>query len=129
MGARDFGLRGQQVASYGYRYLLPVRFSYRAYADDGHTKLRYSFLSLDRSAAPPGPPAIVAGEYGRAGQTTRLARYHLEPDTLMLQSGEDGLSRPIDVDEGGVSRMQGASIVDGRYHVTVSQGSSKPGTV
>ena len=90
------------------------------------TKLRYSFLSLDRSA---DPPALVAGEYGRTGQTTRLARYHLEPDTLMLQTGEDGLSRPIGLDEGGVSRMQGASIVDGRYHVTVSHGPWKPGSV
>lgn len=127
-GARGYrlGLRDQQVASYGYRYVLPVRFSYRAHADDGTTELRYSFLSLDRSA---DPPAIVAGEYGRTGQTTRLARYHLEPHTLMLQTGEDGLSRPIGVDEGGVSRMQGASIVDGRYHVTVSHGPWKPGSV
>jgi hypothetical protein len=124
--AQRLGLRGQHVASYGYRYVLPVRFSYRAYADDGSTKLRYSFLSLDRSA---DPPALVAGEYGRSGQSTRLARYHLEPDTLMLQTGEDGLSRPIGVDEGGVSRMQGASIVGGRYYVTVSHGRWTPGSV
>jgi hypothetical protein len=123
---QGLGLRGQQVASYGYRYVLPVRFSYRAYAEDGFTRLRYSFLSLDRSAE---PPAMVAGEYGRAGQTTRLARYHLEPDTLMLRSGVDGLSRPIGVEEGGVSRMQGASIVAGRYHLTVSHGPWKPGSV
>ncbi len=126
-GAWDrLGLVGEQVASYGYRYVLPVRFSYRAYADDGVTKLRYSFLSLDRSEE---PPAIVAGEYGQTGQTTRLARYHLEPDTLLLQTGEDGFSRPIGLDEGGVVRMQGASIVDGRHHVTVSHGPWKPGSV
>ncbi|MEO6512201.1 MAG: hypothetical protein ABIO16_14480, partial [Nocardioides sp.] len=41
----------------------------------------------------------------------------------------DGLSRPIGLDDGGVSRMQGASIVDGRYHVTVSHGPWKPGSV
>ncbi len=120
------GLHGEQVASYGYRYVLPVRFRYTAEADDGYDKLRYSFLSLDRSS---DPPAIVAGEYGRTGQTTRLARYHLEPDTLMLQTGDDGLSRPIGVDEGGVSRMQGASIVAGRFYVTVSHGPWKPGSV
>jgi hypothetical protein len=125
--ARDrLGLIGQQVASYGYRYVLPVRFSYRAYADEGYDRLRYSFLSLDRSAE---RPALVAGEYGRTGQTTRLAHYHLEPDTLMLSTGEDGFSRPIGVDEGGVNRMQGASIVDGRYYVTVSHGPWKPGSV
>jgi hypothetical protein len=126
-GAWDrLGLVGQQVASYGYRYVLPVRFSYRAYADDGVTKLRYSFLSLDRSEE---QPAIVAGEYGQTGQTTRLARYHLEPDTLLLQTGEDGFSRPIAFDEAGVVRMQGASIVGGRHHVTVSHGPWKPGSV
>ena len=39
-GAYRLGLRGQQVASYGYRYVLPVRFSYRAYADDGNDPLQ-----------------------------------------------------------------------------------------
>ena len=100
------------MASYGYRYVLPVRFSYRAHADDGFDRLRYSFLSIDRSA---DPPVLVAGEYGRSGQTTRLARYDLEPDTLMLETGEDGYSRPIGIDEGGVARMQGASIVQSRH--------------
>src|SRR4051812_32294755 len=55
------GIDGELVASYGYRYLLPVRFSYQAYADDGFSKLRYSFLSLDRTGE---RPTIVAGEYG-----------------------------------------------------------------
>lgn len=120
------GLVGEQVASYGYRYVLPVRFSYRAYADDGVTRLRYSFLSLDRGGE---RPALVAGEYGQTGQTTRLARYGLEPDTLMLETGEDGYARPMAFDEGGVVRMQGASIVGGLYHVTVSHGPWKPGSV
>ena len=126
-GAWDrIGLDGDEVASYGYRYLLPVRFSYRAHADDGTDRLRYSFLSLDRGA---DPPVLVAGEYGRGDQTTRLARYDLEPDTLMLETGDDGYSRPVGIDEGGVSRMQGASIVEGRYHVTVSHGPWKPGSM
>jgi hypothetical protein len=124
--AYQLGPHGARFASLGYRYVLPVRFSYRAYAEDGFDKLRYSFLSLDRGA---DPPSLVAGEYGRTGQSTRLARYHLEPDTLMLRTDDDGLSRPIGVDDGGVSRMQGASIVDGRYHVTVSRGPWKPGSV
>lgn len=120
------GLHGEEVASYGYRYVLPVRFSYRAHAAEGTDRLRYSFLSLDRSE---DKPALVAGEYGQTGQTTRLARYRLEPDTLMLETGDDGFSRPLGLDEGGVVRMQGASIVQGRYHVTVSHGPWKPGSV
>ncbi len=127
-GSRSYrlGLHGERVASYGYRYVLPVRFSYRAHVDDGNDPLRYSFLSLDRTD---GRPTLVAGEYGRSGQSTRLARYDLEPDTLMLQTGQDGLSHPVGLDDGGVVRMQGAAIVDGRYHVTVSHGPWKPGSV
>jgi hypothetical protein len=120
------GMVGERVASYGYRYVLPVRFSYQADADDGVDKLRYSYLTLDRGG---DRPALVAGEYGRTGQTTRLARYDLEPDTLMLASGEDGYARPMAFDDGGVVRMQGASIVGGQYHVTVSRGPWKPGSV
>ncbi len=120
------GLVGREVASYGYRYVLPVRFSYRAEADEGIDRLRYSFLSLDRGS---DPPALVAGEYGRRGQSTRLARFHLDPETLMLQTGEDGSSHPVGLDDGGLVRMQGASIVGGRFHVTVSHGPWKPGSL
>ena len=68
--AYRLGLHGRQVASYGYRYVLPVRFSYRAYAEDGFDKLRYSFLSLDRSTEPP-------------------ARHH----SSLVEEGEQRLSR------------------------------------
>ena len=120
------GSSGEQVASYGYRYVLPVRFSYRAHADEGNDPLRYSFLSLDRSAE---PPALVAGEYGGPAQTTRLARYDLDPDTLMLQTGDDGRSRPLGARRRRRRRMQGAASSTGRYHVTVSHGPWMPGSV
>ena len=45
--------RGRPVSSYGYRYVLPVRFAYSAMTDDGLERLRYSFLSLDRAARRP----------------------------------------------------------------------------
>lgn len=126
----EFGFDGQRVASYGHRYVLPVRFSYQAYADEGHERLRYSFLSLDRRS---DPPALLAGEYtpGRAAQRapTRLARYQLDPATWQLQTGDDGFSRPLGVEDGGVVQMQGAAIAAGRYHVTVSRGPFVPGTV
>ena len=122
-----FGLEGSTLYSFGHRYVLPVRFTYQAHADEGHEKLRYSFMSLDRRS---DPPALVAGEYAvDPDATTRLARYPLDPQTWQLASGDDGFSRPLAIDEGGVRQMQGAVIAGGRYHVTVSHGPWMPGTV
>lgn len=122
----ELGVDGQRVASYGYRYVLPVRFTYKALADDGHEKLRYSFVSLDRRS---DPPALIAGEYSTGTASNRLARYQLDPATWQLQTGEDGFSRPLAVDEGGVVQMQGAALAGGRYHVTVSHGPWMPGSI
>ncbi|WP_210502732.1 hypothetical protein [Nocardioides xinjiangensis] len=124
-----FGIEGTSVHSFGHRYVLPVRSTYRAYTDEGHQQLRYSFASLDRRS---DPPALVAGEYaaGRsAAGTTRLARYRLDPATWQLSTGEDGYSRPLAVDEGGVRQMQGVVVASGRYHVSVSHGRWMPGSV
>ena len=103
-----FGLEGSHLYSFGHRYVLPVRFTYQAFADEGHEKLRYSFMSLDRRS---DPPALVAGEYASGPDaTTRLARYPLDPQTWQLAVGDDGFSRPLALDEGGVRQMQGAVI-------------------
>lgn len=114
------GRDGERLASHGYDYVLPVRFSYQAHHDEGFDPLRYSFLSLDRSD--PEGPALVAGEYGRGKQTTRLARFPLDPTTYHLVSGADGFSRPLLLDEQGERGMQGAAIVRGRWFVTSSRG-------
>ena len=122
-----FGLEGTTLYSFGHRYVLPVRFTYQAYTDKGHDKLRYSFMSLDRRS---DPPALIAGEYAvGAAATTRLARYPLDPQTWQLAAGDDGFSRPLAIDDGGVRQMQGAVIAAGRYHVTVSHGPWMPGTM
>lgn len=122
----ELGIVGQHVASYGHRYVLPVRFTYKAFTDDGHDQLRYSFMSLDRRS---DPPALVAGEYNSGTSPTRIARYQLDPATWQLQTGDDGFSRPLEVDEGGVVRMQGVALAGGRYHVTVSHGPWMPGSI
>lgn len=123
----EIGVHGNTIYSFGHRYVLPVRFTYQAFTDEGHEKLRYSFMSLDRRS---DPPTLIAGEYALdPDATTRLARYPLDPQTWQLQTGEDGLSRPLAIDEGGVSRMQGVVIASGRYHVTVSHGPWWPGTM
>jgi len=121
------GVDGASVMSYGHRYVLPVRTTHQAFAEEGFPKLRYSFMSLDRRSE---PPALVAGEYAHDPEaTTRLARYPLDRATWQLRAGDDGISRPLALDEGGVRQMQGVAVAGGRYHVTVSHGPWMPGTV
>ena len=115
-----------RVETLGYRYVLPVRFAYRAAAEEGVERLRFSFLSLDRSGA---VPALVVGEYGRGKQTRRLARFPVDPATGLLEVGDDGCSRPVTLDEDGPYRAQGATFVDGRLTLTSSMGPWTPGTV
>jgi hypothetical protein len=122
----EFGFDGRRVWSYGHRHVLPGRFSYKAFTDDGHEQLRYSFLSLDRRS---DPPALIAGEYNLGKAPNRIARYQLDPATWQLQAGDDGFSRPLEVDERGVVRMQGAALAAGRLHVAVSHGPWMPGTI
>ena len=105
--------------TFGYPYVLPVRFAYDADASEGVERMRYSFLSLDRGA---NPPQLVAGEYGRGDMTRRLVRYPLDPETFHLAAHEDGTSRPVWLDERGLGHMQGAAIVGDTYYVTASRG-------
>jgi len=113
------------VDAFGHRYVLPVRFAYRAHADEGLERLRYSFLSLDQGA---DPPELVVGEYGNRNQTRRLARFPIDSTTRFLAE-EAGVSRPLALDDGGVVRAQGAAIAAGRWYVTSSHGPWTPGTV
>jgi hypothetical protein len=114
------GAGGPAVAAgLGYRYLLPVRFTYDALTDDGHERLRYSFLSLSRR---PSGSVLVAGEYGRGAQSTRLVEFAIDPETSLLQVSADGLASPISGPDQGVHGMQGAAEVDGRWYVTTSAG-------
>src|SRR4029453_10299045 len=96
-----------------------------AAAEKGHQKLRYSFLSLDHDTK---PPELVVGEYARGQQTRRLARFPLDPETSLLVDGEDGLSRPLMLDDRGGGQMQGARGARGRYPGAPSHGPSKRGS-
>jgi hypothetical protein len=116
LGDRD--RLGVGTGSFGYRYLLPVRFTYDAFAEDGHERMRYSFLSLDRTGV---EPRLLAGEYGRNGATTRLVDFALDATTSLLRVSEEGHAHPLSLSH-GVEGMQGATVVDGRWYVTASAG-------
>lgn len=118
------GRSGSTWHAAGASYLLPVRARYEAVTDEGHEPLRYSFASLDRT----GEPTLVAGEYGGSGMTTRLVHYPLGADGR-LSTSESGVCLPTLLDPGGVGHMQGATVVRGRWYVTVSRGRFRRGDV
>ncbi len=115
-----------RLAGYGHRYLLPVRFTYAAVTAQGHQRIRYSFLSLDRSG---DEHQLVAGEYGRGNQTTRLLRYDMDPSTGLISTDPEGASRPRTVDLSGLEQMQGATSIAGRLYVTQSLGRFRRGSL
>ncbi|NYG60418.1 hypothetical protein BJ980_003341 [Nocardioides daedukensis] len=132
-GIRDRGLltypgadSDEKVSTFGYRYVLPVRFSYRADTDEGLGRLRYSFMSIDRS----GPsPQLVVGEYGRGTSSTRLARFAMDPESMHLVIGGDGHSGPAMLADPGIMGMQGIAVVEDTFHITTSNGPFLPGSV
>ena len=110
-------LRGD---AFGYRYVLPVSSSYRASADEGSERLRYSFLSN-------GDGEMVVGEYAAGEATRRLARIALEPDGLPVTDAS-GHAVPEVLGE-GPGHMQGAVRVGERWYITTSHGRSRLGSV
>lgn len=117
----------EKVSTFGYRYVLPVRFSYKASTDEGLGGIRYSFMSLNRASA---QPELVVGEYGRGtSSTTRLARFAIDPESMHLVVGADGHSGPVMLQEAEVLRMQGVAVAGGDFHLTVSNGPFVPGHV
>jgi hypothetical protein len=123
---RRLGIDGDDLDAFGYRYVLPVRFGYEAVTGDGLEQLRYSFLSLDRSAS---PHELVAGEYGSGSMTTRLVRYEIDPATSLLRTDDAGTSRPLVLEERGIGHTQGATVVGGRWYLTTSAGRYRLGSV
>jgi len=108
-----------RYCGYGYGFVLPQSFRYDAWTAEGVERLRYSFLSLDRTGE---SHQLVAGEYGRAGATTRLTRYRLDRSTGLLETADGGHAWPLDLRSDRIDRMQGATLVHGQYAITSSRG-------
>lgn len=115
--------REGSVAGFGHRYVLPLRWTHVAGAA-GATALRYSFVSLTHGAS----PELLAGEYGRGDMTTRLVRFPLDGAGLPV-TDDVGVLTPELLGVGGVQQMQGAVLVDGRLHVTTSNGRFRRGSL
>lgn len=121
------GVGPEGVATFGHRFVLPVRWGHASRTPDGAEPLRFSFLS--RSHGVPGPPEIMAGEYGHGSMTTRLWHYDLDPATHLLAADAEGVSRPRPARVVGVERMQGAVVAHGRTYVTSSRGRLRRGSL
>jgi hypothetical protein len=107
-----------------YRYVLPQFTEYDAGHDKGVGEMMYSFMSLDRSG---DQDHLVAGEYGRKGGSHRLMRYPLDRETELLRRDDRGWAIPAELYDRQVERMQGATLVDGTWVITASNGKGKPG--
>ncbi len=107
-----------------YRYVLPQFTSYEADHDHDVGEMMYSFMSLDRA----GDEAhLVAGEYGRKGGSHRLMRYPLDRETELLRRDDRGWAFPAELYDRQVARMQGATLVNGTWVITASNGKGRPG--
>jgi hypothetical protein len=106
----------------GHAYLLPQRWAYEP-ESDASARMRYSFVSLDRTST---PHALLAGEYGRGRAPTRIARFCLDCSTGHL-AATDGTARPAEAFHLGVRSMQGVARLGSSYVVTASHGPRRRG--
>lgn len=112
---------GSDLETLGHRYVLPVRSSHVQHAPETAGRLRFSFLTLDRSED--DGPTLLVGEYATGDKSRRLARFTLDEAT-----GSPRDAAPT-YDARGVRQMQGVAVVDGVTHVSSSRGPWGPGSL
>lgn len=135
-GLRRFNLgdilRVRGRGPFGYRHVLPQSGHERLVGGEGDSRMRFSFVSVERTPGegrgegPGHAEHLVVGEFGAEHHGRRLGRVPLTAaDT---DAGPDAVERVevIDVHEPGIARMQGAAVVDGAWFVSASHG-SRPG--
>jgi hypothetical protein len=105
-GLRVFDVGDIFVTRGDARAVLPQRERWAADEADAD-RLRFSFVSLDRSRE---PGSLLAGEYLRDDPAGRLVSLRLDDAEAAISHGP------------GLVRMQGATVVDDRWFVTTSEG-------
>ncbi|GAB2866185.1 hypothetical protein GCM10022221_78270 [Actinocorallia aurea] len=106
----EFGRKGGKYHAYGYRYLLPQTDCWKLTA----TGPRFSFASVDRSAA---PDRLISGEYTDIeGSVGRLAAWSLEKDGSLTDDG--GLAVPVEAFKAPDFKIQGAVSHEGRWYLS-----------
>ena len=111
--------KAQLDSTGGYKYLLPQVGRY----DNVGKGLRFSWVSLDRHALPPGvqgptqPPELLAGKYGPKKRTP-LVRWRLNPVTGLIagRTAVGAFTSPV-------NRLQGGMTLKGSVLGSSSRGS------
>jgi hypothetical protein len=110
-------LRVSGPGPFGYRHVLPQSGHERLVGGEGDERMRFSFVSLERDSAG-GDGHLVVGEFGLEEHGRRLGRVPIGDRAERVEV--------IDLHEPGIPRMQGATVVDGTWFVSTSDG-LKPG--
>jgi hypothetical protein len=110
-------LRVTGRAPFGYRCVLPQSGHARVVGGAGEQRMRFSFVSVERTASGSGDHLVV-GEFGPGAPGRKLGR--LPATGIHSRTGEP--VELIDVHEPGIARMQGAALVDGTWFATASHG-------
>ncbi|KAL8707774.1 MAG: hypothetical protein Q9220_007226 [cf. Caloplaca sp. 1 TL-2023] len=105
--------------AYGYKYVMPQVRHYESHGDPKDHDYTYSCLALDRTSS---PASIVFGEYYHKaqGDSSRVARFDLDPTTKLLKVNNDDIATASKVFLHGNHRVQGAITVNGRYFLSQS---------
>lgn len=101
----------------GHAYVLPQRCAYEP-EPGAAARMRYSFVSLDRTST---PHALLAGEYGRGPPPRRIVRFALDPSTGH-PAATGGTASPVEAFRLDVRSMQGVACLGSAYVVTASHG-------
>lgn len=107
--------------AYGYRYVLPQKFSYQQSVPSGVKAMRFSFVSLDRTTA---PDSILIGEFDEVGDGSRLYRFNIDYTTRELVA-TNGTATAAWAYEVNIRAMQGAASVNGKYYISRSNPGAK----
>jgi hypothetical protein len=112
--------------AHNYLYVLPQEARYAPSTTGGEERFRYSQTSLDRTT---NPHSLLVSEYGNPGTDTRMARFNLNQSTHLIAEDSDGYARADWAYTVGIRGMQGATSVNGKFHIHRSNGSSTRGDV
>ncbi|MCP2164251.1 hypothetical protein [Goodfellowiella coeruleoviolacea] len=108
-------------SAYGYLYVLPQKFSYQQSVPSGVTRMRFSFVSLDRTTS---PDSILVGEFDEVGDGSRLFRFNIDYTNRELVA-TNGTATAAWAYEVNIRAMQGAASVNGKYYISRSNPGAK----
>jgi hypothetical protein len=112
--------------AHDYAYALPQALSFAASTIGGYPALRYSAVSLDRTSS---PQSVIVPEYDADGTGTRVVRYPIDEQTLLLKPSDDGYVHGIEAYRVDIPEMQGATAIAGKFYVSSSRGKSTQGSI